>query len=319
MRLGEFDINSLKRGAYHLFKVMRGSTLLWERDSITIGENGYMSGYNKDNYGEMSNPFVKGEEVQSLLGNYSTNIVFLTFVSGGRVLGSDRFEIIVDDISTIVTWDDGDNRYDVTNAAFADFLRDQRGNKLPIKFIVLDVETPCMTGYDAPFGLVAASAEYSASYPAWKGMNCSAVNGGDSWTTPVWEQTDPNLPDPAAGELWFRWYLTDDDLNAGMSMMFPTEITITPRAGMDAGWYSDNNPYRLRIAGINSDMSEEVLVDEWFDDTWTGGTARTIDLTGLATEVKRGFTVYILGTRNYETGNNLHTAWAWVQMKGSYN
>ena len=181
---------------------------------------------------------------------------------------------------------------------------------------VNETQTPCMTSYTSPYGIVEVSTEFSGLYAGWKGMNCTADNTSDAWLTPVWNNAE--APDPEAGEVWFQWYLTDDDLAAGMSLMYPTKITIKPRIGMTTSWYIDNNPYRMRIVGINEDMSEEVLVNEYMTDNWTGSGTREIDLTGLATSRKRGIKVYILGTKGYDGGGSFHSGWAWVKAEGIY-
>ena len=198
------------------------------------------------------------------------------------------------------------NGVDISNVLYEDSL-------------IISMITPCMDGYESPYGHVEASNEFqTGDYPAWEGMNCTAKNGGDAWLTEVWEPDNPDIPDVGADELWFEWYLRDEDINNGMPLMYPTLLTIKPRTGMQSEWYDENNPYKLKIVGINSDMSEEVLISDWQDNTWNDGNVRTIDLSGLATTEKRGFKIYMLGTKNFlEYGSNLHTGWGWIKMEGS--
>ena len=165
--------------------------------------------------------------------------------------------------------------------------------------------TPEMTGNETPYGHAEAFDEYAASYPAWKGMNGTTVNGGDAWVSSMFDNTAIS---PESEEAWFAWWLRDEDLNAGKHMMVINTITITPRGGMTTGWYTDNNPYRMRIKGIAEDMSEFTIMDEYRTDNWTGGGARTIDLTGMTDIPIRGFKIFILGTRSYDGGGNFHTA-----------
>lgn len=214
-----------------------------------------------------------------------------------------------------------DSAYEVTNVDIGHSLGNT-GDYITFNRVSLmkyiETQSPCMTGYDTPYGHVEASHEYPGPYYAWKGMNCTASGGPDAWLTPLWQHDEEGIPDIANGEVWFEWYLTDDDFAAGAPLMYPTKITIKPRASMDSSWYSDNNPWRMRIIGINADMTEEELIAEYHTDNWTGNGTREIDLTNLSNGLKRGIRVEIIGTRKYDNGGSFHTGWAWIKMEGAY-
>ena len=176
-------------------------------------------------------------------------------------------------------------------------------------------QSPCMTSDTAPYGQVEASHVLSG-YPAWKGFNCTRVNGSDSWLTPM---LDNLTVSPENEEVWFEWYLTDEDLASGMPLMIPTKIDINPRTGMNEAWYTDHNPYRLRIKGIAEDMTEFTILDEYYTDDWIGSGIRTIDLSNLTSTLCRGLKVFILGTRSYETGGSFHSGWGFAKFYGVYS
>ena len=175
-------------------------------------------------------------------------------------------------------------------------------------------ESPCMSSYTDPYGVVEASHELSG-YNVWKGFNCTRNSGSDAWLTPMMEN---GAISPENEEVKFSWYLTDADIAAGMPLMIPTEIVIYPRAGMNTAWYTDHNPYRLRIKGIADDMTEFIIMDEYYTDDWTGNGSRTIDLTNLSDILCRGISIYILGTRAYESGGSFHSGWGFAKFYGIY-
>ena len=172
--------------------------------------------------------------------------------------------------------------------------------------------TPCMTSYTAPYGVVSASHELTG-YEAWKGIDCSNGSANDAWLTPVIDNADVS---PENEEVWFEWQLTDEDIASGMPYMIPTSVVIAPRKGMNEGWYTSNNPYRMRVKGIRPDGSEFTIVDEYQTDDWIGAGSRTIDLP--TTEECRGVRVYILGTKGYDGGGSLHTGWGAGYFTGVY-
>lgn len=118
--------------------------------------------------------------------------------------------------------------------------------------------------------------------------------------------------------VWVGWWLRDEDIDAGMPLMVPTQVYMKPRQVMPTSWTEANNPRRLRIKGIASDMSEFTILDEWFDDTWVGAGDRTLDLTGMTDIPCRGVKVYVLGTKAYEEGGNLHTGFGLIRITGVY-
>lgn len=190
------------------------------------------------------------------------------------------------------------------------------GFSLGSKHVIFkETESPCMTGYDTPYGFCEASHELTG-YQAWKGFDCTNHSGSDCWLTPLIANDEIS---PENEEVWAGWWLTDDDIAGGMPLMVPTQIEIHPRRDMNTAWYTDHNPYRMRIKGIAADMSEFVILNEYYTDNWTGGGERIIDLTGMTETECRGIKIYILGTRAYEQGVEFHSGWGKCQFFGTYS
>ena len=104
---------------------------------ITIGYNGYMSGYQKNDYGVWTYPFIGGHEVISHLSNYSTNVVQLNFI-GGKLDGVDHVRVVMDDTYEVtMSWDATDSRYEVTDATYADRLQALRGQTAKFQFTLM--------------------------------------------------------------------------------------------------------------------------------------------------------------------------------------
>ena len=175
-----------------------------------------------------------------------------------------------------------------------------------------ETRTPCLTGPESPYGHCEASHVLDAYY-AWKGMDCSNAHANDAWITPVIDNADVS---PENEEVWFGWWLRDEDLDAGMPLMVPTKVVISPRKGMSESWWTTNNPYRIRVKGILEDMSEVVLVDEYRTDDWIGSGSREITIT--TDQQCRGLKLYILGTKGYDGGGTFHTAIGASYFEGVY-
>ena len=87
---------------------------------IKVGNEGYMSGYLKDTYGEWDDPYIEGYEVTNHLTNYSSNVVRLAF-AGGQISGVISVRAQMDtDYEVTLSWSDTDNEYRATQAAYAD-------------------------------------------------------------------------------------------------------------------------------------------------------------------------------------------------------
>ena len=206
---------------------------------------------------------------------------------------------------------------DLTTSSFCIYNRACKSKNITLaSTYFLQACTPVMNGYTTPYGVVEAFAEFSAAYPAWEGMN-NAVSSTNTWVCPVYENAEI---DPSNKEAWYKWYLTDDNLNVdGLPMMYPKDLTIRPRGSMAGSWYAENNPKRLAIYGLDENFNEIELIAEWYDPNWNGNGMRTWDLRGLSPVPLRGFKIYILGTQNWENGSNFHTGWSDLKMCGSYD
>jgi hypothetical protein len=173
-------------------------------------------------------------------------------------------------------------------------------------------QTPKMTNNNNPRGFVRASRALSG-YPAWEGMN-GVVNKNNAWLT----RTDAA---PAIGWDNFDWLLRIEELQEGgdgQRLLFPYEMTMTPRGGMASSWYSPNNPYALRVVGLDyndQETPDDLLLLDPMANQWTNGSARTWGL-ARQTYPLRGFRIY-LKSYNFYQGNNTtnHTGFSNLVVK----
>ena len=182
-------------------------------------------------------------------------------------------------------------------------------------------QTPCMTNYEVPYGHAESTYVFSGSYPAWRGMDCVETKT-NAWVTPVWDYDDPDTstyPNIEAGDVWVGWWLRDQDLATGMSVMYPTELYIKPRP-IGGSWNADNNPVRFRVLGIDADMNEVVLIDEYYESGWIGTNPRELDLEGTTPIPLRGYKLVVTGTNAYENPDkhSFHTGISHIRMNGVY-
>ena len=164
-------------------------------------------------------------------------------------------------------------------------------------------ETPCMTSADTPHGTVTDNIHYNdGTYNliGWKGMTCSANDAYDCWCTPTPTDT-ADIP------VWLDWR------EPAAKSMTPTKFRITPRAGMGAPWYPDNNPKEIGLNIIKVDGSEVEVFRQEIPD-WTDSNAREWDVT--TTEKGIGVRLYIYRTLLYDSGGDFHTCVADFKVWG---
>jgi hypothetical protein len=104
----------------------------------------------------------------------------------------------------------------------------------------------------------------------------------------------------------------------GQRMFFPYELTMTPRGGMASSWYSPNNPYALRVVGLDyndQETPDDLLLLDPMANQWTNGSARTWGL-ARQTYPLRGFRIYVK-SYNFYQGNNTtnHTGFSNLVVK----
>ena len=136
------------------------------------------------------------------------------------------------------------------------------GDTLVSKITITDAslaKTPCMTSPTDPYGEVSASSIFGASYPSWKGMNCSSAGSTNCWISAI-------APMPQ----WIQWIGPTGDQPA----MVPDLLHIEGRS-ITASHNTARGPKKLTMLGtVDGQNWDEV---QTWDDLDFGAT-RIMDL-----------------------------------------
>lgn len=208
--------------------------------------------------------------------------------------------------TTVALWVDGVEVLTATTAVSADGYWGIMGHEwhhevnLMENFKVTEVllvATPCMTGPNSPYGEASACCNISG-YEPWMGQNCTANNSSDAWCVPV----DTPMP------VWLQWKFDE------AVPMVPSDIRISPRKGMVASWYADNNPEEIKVFLIQpGDVFVEVA---HFDNlAWTDGSYRDFEIN--TTEYGIGIRVEVTRTGGSDANGGLgHTCLGYFRAFG---